>query len=340
MGWKKKLGFIAAFTGTMLGTMHIINRIFTYIATADDYLQKDTYKCYNWRFGKVAYKRKGSGSPLLLVHNFDVCSSSDEWKNIEEELSKTNTVYTIDLLGCGCSDRPFLTYTNFLYAQLITDFIKHVIGEKSDVIVSGDSSSFVLMANANDETIINRIIMINPQNLISLAKVPTKRTKLIKYLLCTPIIGTFIYNMKINKHTISQKFISSCYYDQNAVNEKDILTCFESSHKDGCRSKYLYACQKSRYTNANILFCPTKGNGADKYSFILCCLFILCKATCYATHQTNKSKELYCIWYAALFKPLDYLVHITFRHIISFGQCTDDISCFLIIFKHTAVFFI
>ena len=258
MGWKKKLGFIAAFTGTMLGTMHIINRIFTYIATADDYLQKDTYKYYNWRFGKVAYKEKGSGSPLLLVHNFDVCSSSDEWKNIEEELSKTNTVYTIDLLGCGCSDRPFLTYTNFLYAQLITDFIKHIIGEKSDVIVSGDSSSFVLMANANDETIINRIIMINPQNLISLAKVPTKRTKLIKYLLCTPIIGTFIYNMKINKHTISQKFISSCYYDQNAVNEKDILTCFESSHKDGCRSKYLYACQKSRYTNANILFCLGK----------------------------------------------------------------------------------
>ena len=258
MGWKKKLGFIAAFTGTMLGTMHIINRIFTYIATADDYLQKDTYKYYNWRFGKVAYKEKGSGSPLLLVHNFDVCSSSDEWKNIEEELSKTNTVYTIDLLGCGCSDRPFLTYTNFLYAQLITDFIKHIIREKSDVIVSGDSSSFVLMANANDETIINRIIMINPQNLISLAKVPTKRTKLIKYLLCTPIIGTFIYNMKINKHTISQKFISSCYYDQNAVNEKDILTCFESSHKDGCRSKYLYACQKSRYTNANILFCLGK----------------------------------------------------------------------------------
>ena len=126
------------------------------------------------------------------------------------------------------------------------------------MIVSGDSSSFVLMANANDETIINRIIMINPQNLISLAKVPTKRTKLIKYLLCTPIIGTFIYNMKINKHTISQKFISSCYYDQNAVNEKDILTCFESSHKDGCRSKYLYACQKSRYTNANILFCLGK----------------------------------------------------------------------------------
>lgn len=262
LGWKRKVGFVATFTGAMLETMHIINRVFSYIATADDYLNKDSYKYYNWRFGKIAYKKKGNGSPILLVHNFNVCSSSDEWKNIEGELSKTNTVYSIDLLGCGCSDHPALTYTNFLYVQLITDFIKHVIGEKTDIIVSGDSSSFVLMASANDETIINRITMINPQNLISLAKVPTKRTKLIKHLLFTPVIGTFIYNMKINKRTISQDFKSSYYYDQNAVSEKDILTCFESSHKDRGRSKYLYACQKSRYTNANILFCLSKLNNS------------------------------------------------------------------------------
>lgn len=262
LGWKKRLGFIAAFTGSVIGTMHIINRVFTYIATADDYLNKDSYEYYNWRFGKIAYKKKGTGSPVLLVHNFNVCSSSDEWKNIENELAKTNTVYSIDLLGCGCSDHPALTYTNFLYVQLITDFIKHIIGEKTDVIVSGDSSSFVLMASANDETIINRIIMINPQNLISLAKVPTKRTKLIKHILFTPVIGTFIYNMQINKRTISQKFISSCYYNQNTVNERDILTCFEASHKEKGYSKYLYACQKSRYTNANILFCLSKLNNS------------------------------------------------------------------------------
>ena len=66
--------------------------------------------------------KTGSGSPVLLVHNFDVCSSMHEWNNIEAELAKTNTVYSIDLLGCGCSERPILTYTNFLYVQLINDF--------------------------------------------------------------------------------------------------------------------------------------------------------------------------------------------------------------------------
>ena len=262
LSWKKNLGILTCFIGTAVGTMHIINRVFTYIATADNRLEGNSFEYYNWRFGRIAYKKKGAGSPVLLVHNFDVCSSMNEWKNIESELAKTNTVYSLDLLGCGCSDRPILTYTNFLYVQLINDFIKNIIGKKTDVIVSGNSASFVLMACANDETIINRIVMVNPQNLASLAKAPTKRSTLVKYLLYTPIIGTFIYNMKVNKRTIYQKFYSDCYYDVNRINEKDILTCFESSHKDKTRSRYLYACQQSRYTNANILFCLGRLNNS------------------------------------------------------------------------------
>ena len=262
LSWKKNLGILTCFIGTAVGTMHIINRVFTYIATADNRLDVNSFEYYDWRFGRIAYKKKGAGSPVLLVHNFDVCSSMNEWKNIESELAKTNTVYSLDLLGCGCSDRPILTYTNFLYVQLINDFIKNIIGKKTDVIVSGNSASFVLMACANDETIINRIVMVNPQNLASLAKAPTKRSTLVKYLLYTPIIGTFIYNMKVNKRTIYQKFYSDCYYDVNRINEKDILTCFESSHKDKTRSRYLYACQQSRYTNANILFCLGRLNNS------------------------------------------------------------------------------
>lgn len=258
MGWKKKFSILAALTGTTLCTMHVVNKLFSYIATADDLLNKDTYQNYDWRFGKIAYKKTGSGSPVLLIHNFNVFSSSKEWKYIEAELAKTNTVYTIDLLGCGCSDHPVLTYTNYLYVQLITDFIKHIIGEKTDVIVSGDSSSFVLSACANDDTIINRIIMINPQNLVTLAKIPTKRTKIIKHLLYTPVIGTFIYNMEINKKTISRLFRETFFYNQNKVKEKDIMECFESSHKERSRSKYLYASQKSRYTNTNALYCLNK----------------------------------------------------------------------------------
>lgn len=262
MGWKKKLSLIALFTGTAIGTMHMINRIFSYIATADDLLEEDSYQYYEWRFGKIAYKKKGKGTPLLLVHNLDVCASSNEWRNVEDSLAENHTVYTLDLLGCGCSDHPILTYTNYLYVQLITDFIKHIIKEKTDLIVSGSSSSFVLMACSNDDTIINRVAMINPQNLVTLAKIPTKRTKIIKHLLYMPILGTFIYNMKVNKRTIMQNYSSAYLYDPNEICERDILTCFEASHREKTHSKYLYACQKSRYLNTNVMCCLNKLNNS------------------------------------------------------------------------------
>lgn len=262
MDIKKKLTVSAVFAGAAIGTMHIANRIFSYIATVDKRLEEIPYEYYEWRFGKIAYTKKGSGTPLLLVHNLDACSSSYEWKYIEGKLSKSYTVYSIDLLGCGKSERSVLTYTNYLYVQLLTDFIKHVIGQKTDVIVSGESSSFVLMACSNDESIINRIILINPQNMVNLAKIPTKRSKMIKHLICLPVIGTFIYNIKVNKKTIRELFETSYYYDTNEIKEQDILTCFEASHLDKTHSKYLYACVKSRFTNANVAYCLKKLNNS------------------------------------------------------------------------------
>lgn len=262
LSFKKNLTYLSLFTGAAIGTMHIVNRLFYYISTADNILDQYTYEYYDWRFGKIAYRKNGNGSPVLLIHDLNVCSSSYEWNKVIKTLSKTNTVYTIDLLGCGCSDRPALTYTNFLYVQLITDFIKHNIGEKTDVIVSKDSCPFVLMACANDDSIINRIIMINPPNLVNLAKIPTKRSKMLKSILFTPIIGTFIYNMEVNKRTIVKKFTKSYLYNQNEMREKDILTYFEASHRDKTHSRFLYACLKSRYTNANIMYCLSKLNNS------------------------------------------------------------------------------
>ena len=40
------------------------------------------------------------------------------------------------------------------------------------------------------------------------------------------------------------------------------MTYFESSHKKNTRSKYLYASQKSRFTNSNILYCLHKLNNS------------------------------------------------------------------------------
>ena len=252
---------MAVFTASAIGTMHVVNRIFSHIALENNLFDEDSFEYYDWRFGRIAYKKIGQGTPVLLIHDLNVCSSSYEWYKTAEKLSETNTVYMIDLLGCGLSDRPLLTYTNFLYVQLLTDFIKHIIGQKTDVIVSGHSSSFVLMACANDESIINRVIMINPEDIINLSKIPTKKSNMIKNLIFTPILGTFIYNMRINKKTIRETLAKACC-SRDSIREKDVLISFESTQREKAHSKYLYACQCTGYTNVNILNCLKKLNNS------------------------------------------------------------------------------
>ena len=67
--------------------------------------------------------------------------------------------------------------------------------------------------------------------------------------------------MYVNKKTIAHALCSS-YYTQNEISEKDILTYFEAAHKEHTNSKYLFACQKTRYTNANVLHCLNKLNNS------------------------------------------------------------------------------
>lgn len=253
MKTKGKIITWAALLTATAGAIYAVNK-FRYLAdTADDLLGKIDGEYYSWRFGKIFYTKQGSGKPILLIHDLNATSSHSEWEKITTNLAKTNTVYSIDLLGCGKSDKPNLSYTNYLYVQLISDFIKHVIQDKTDVIATSEASSFVIMACANDTEIIDRVILVNPVSPIKLAKIPTKRTTVIRDLINLPLIGTLLYNVLISKRTITDDFCSKYYYNPANVDEKLIRTYLESSHTDEMHSKYLYSSIVSRYTNANVM---------------------------------------------------------------------------------------
>ena len=149
-------------------TIHLINKTLIEMATKDSLLNSSEGNYYDWRFGKIYYRKQGNGKPLLLLHDLDAESSGVEWKKVAAILAEKHTVYTVDLLGCGRSEKPNITYTNFLYVQMLTDFIKHIIGEKADVVATGESAAIAVMACGNDENVIGKICMVNPLSLTEL----------------------------------------------------------------------------------------------------------------------------------------------------------------------------
>ena len=91
----KKIMITAAVVGT---AMYVANEYIMKLATSKELLKKDDGKFYSFKYGNVYYKVSGEGKPVLLIHDINECSSGVEWTYLEKELSKTNKVYTIDLL--------------------------------------------------------------------------------------------------------------------------------------------------------------------------------------------------------------------------------------------------
>lgn len=235
-----------------LGAMYAINRTISSRAILKNLLKSGNGKYYHWKFGNIFYRKSGSGKPLLLIHDLNPISSGYEWGKLEEKLKKNHTVYTIDLLGCGRSDKPGLTYTNYLYVQMISDFIKEIIGEKTDVAATGLSSSFVMMADHSNSGLFDQILMINPVSLKQLNQIPDEKSRIQKSILFCPIIGTMIYHMDTNYRNIEYILTEKYSYNPFHVEQKQIDTYYESAHLGFGKGKYLKASLDGLYLNCNI----------------------------------------------------------------------------------------
>lgn len=241
------------YTTATLGTIHLVNKAITCLATKKEMLYEATGNFYSWRLGNIYYTKRGKGDPILLVHDLTSASSHYEFKKLERNLSKHYTVYRIDLLGCGRSDKPNMTYTAFLYVQLIQDFIKHVIGEKTILVTSGKSCGIGIMNSSIPSDMITKLILINPVNLKLFNQRPTWQHKLLKATYNIPIIGTLLYNLKVSKVGLIKEFHDH-YISNTSYPIDHIIDAYsEGAHTGGYQSKYIYSSIAANYTNINVM---------------------------------------------------------------------------------------
>ena len=197
MGKKKSLLKTSLFT---VGLLEVVNRIIDSASIANTNT-KTGGSYYHWKHGDIYYRTFGEKDypPMLLIHDLTVWSSEYEWLKMAKVLSDTYRIYCVDLIGCGKSDKPGITYTNYFYVQMITDFVKEVIKAPTLVAATGLSGSFVLMANALDETLFTEIMLVSPESLTTLKKSPDEYSKLWLKLFEIPVIGRSVYYFLTNR---------------------------------------------------------------------------------------------------------------------------------------------
>ena len=249
---KKSTKCILFTLGASAAAIYTYNNFIEKTASQKNLLSDKDGSYYEWKYGNVFYTKYGSGSPVLLIHDTDACSSSIEWNKVITKLSKNHTVYAIDLLGCGRSDKPAMEYTNYLYVQMMQGFINDVIQEKASIVASNISASFVIMTNHIDATLIDKIVLINPASLKQMDTIPDDVTKAKKTIVQLPFIGTFVYNIMNNMQHIDTSFRTRYVSKPQLISSAMEDVYYEAAHKNGSNGRFLYSSLLGNYVNNTI----------------------------------------------------------------------------------------
>ncbi len=261
MKTKNKFLTLLILTAGTAATTAAINKFIKMTAISKNLLGESESLCYKWRLGNIHYTKTGSGKPLLLIHNLNSSSSSYEWNQMIPLLREHYTVYTLDLLGCGRSEKSNMTYTNYLYVQLISDFIKSEIGHRTSVIAAGESCSIPIMSCSGNPELFDQLMLINPLSLLAFSQFPGKTAKIYKFIVDSPIIGTLLYHIANSRQSITEELLRNGFYNPYSIPSHYIDVYHESAHL-GISPKSVYASVKCNYTKCNIVNALKKINNS------------------------------------------------------------------------------
>ena len=124
------------------------------------------------------YSTELNTSPIILIHGFG--ASSFHWRDNIPVLSKTNPVYTMDLLGFGASNKPTdIHYTPEVWRNQTAEFVKKVYyanGCKPMVLVGNSIGGYTAIYAAvypEIRDMVRAVVLLNPVGIFRGKELPT-----------------------------------------------------------------------------------------------------------------------------------------------------------------------
>ncbi|CAH9104199.1 unnamed protein product [Cuscuta epithymum] len=209
-------------------------------------------KAWVWRGHKVNYfvcqARDGSPSQpsILLVHGFG--ASVSHWRRNVSTLSQDHTVYAVDLLGFGASDKPLgYTYSTEKWSELILDFLNEVVGKRPTVLIGNSIGSLVcVISAAADSQLIRGIVLLNcAGGMNNKAIVDDWRIKLllpllllVDFLLKQNAIASAIFS-RVKKRENIRNILLSVYGNKDSVDDELVEIISGPANGDGALDAFV-----------------------------------------------------------------------------------------------------
>lgn len=225
--------------GLLLGAAAVVNKLLAMKAGGLESRLEGRSRFYHWRYQEdihnVFYKSIGEGPPILLVHSIHAAASSFEMRKIHSELADQFTVYTLDLLGFGLSDRPAVHYDAELYITLIHDFVRDVIREPTSVLASSLSAAHVIENAARNPKSFETLIMVAPTGLELATASPSTAGRLRYWIFRFPIVGSSLFNLLTRRAAIERWLEEEALFDPSQASAEAVEEHYTSCHQENAR---------------------------------------------------------------------------------------------------------
>lgn len=189
---------------------------------------------FEWRGSRVAYTRLGAGAPVILVHSIHAAASSYEWRRVAADLACRHTVYLLDLLGFGRSERPRVRYTSAMYVALVDDFARRVVGEPAALVASSLSAAYAIAIGARDAARFPALVLVGPTGLTRLNTPSPTGGSIARSIVEAPVLGTTLWNLLVSKPSM-RRFLRMSYADKSIVTEPFVEAHWQAAHQPGAK---------------------------------------------------------------------------------------------------------
>jgi pimeloyl-ACP methyl ester carboxylesterase len=193
-----------------------------------------TARSYGWRGHRVAYAVHGSGPPLVLVHSIHAAGSSWEWRRVVAPLARRHTVYTIDLLGFGRSDRPRRAYEAADYPALLTDFLIDVVGSRATLIANSLTAAYAIAVAAASPLRVGALVLVEPTGLGRLTHPGGALGRVVRRTLMLPVVGSGLFSLLVSRAGI-RYFLRRTFADATRVDDAMVSAYHATAHRPGAR---------------------------------------------------------------------------------------------------------
>ena len=168
---------------------------------------KDQYvlcKGINTRYWKAG---KGKHA-VVLIHGIGGCI--EFWQSQVEALSKYFTVYALDMVGFGLTDKPDAPYGYRYFTRFLADFFKASGIKKASLIGHSLGGGICLQFTVYYPEMVEKLVLVSSGGL-------SRRFTLALRILTLPVIGEILMNISMKN---PRSIIESLFYDTSRVRKE------------------------------------------------------------------------------------------------------------------------